>query len=221
MTSLRDLFTLGDCSSNNSGTSGSSKRARSSGETETSTLFYGGKIQGEAYKEGSNEESSLLKSLFDSDSNSMKQVFSHDAVEDASKSDPDKRIIVAEAVKVARKAAASLAREQERCARSASDIHVPTWTGQSGKFGKRFGGAGSAGLLSKMRNGSSIESSDLRGSPTSLLASLVAHLKIQPRSSQNLLATYKNEGDPHVFRELLREVATCKNGLWTIKPKYL
>ena len=222
MTSLRDLFTLGDCES--SGPMGKGKNVASGhhGETETSTLFYGGKVQGEAYKESNGEESNLLKSLFDSRENSVKQIFSHDAVEDASRSDPDKRIVIAEATKVARQAAASLAKEQERCSRSASDIHVPTWTGQNGRFGKRFGGAGSAELLQAMRNGPVASSSGSGGhkSPSSLLASIVAHLKVQPRTSNNLLETYKSESDPHVFRELLREVATCRNGKWSLRSKY-
>eukprot|EP01105_Mastigella_eilhardi_P025720 TRINITY_DN708_c0_g1_i2.p1 TRINITY_DN708_c0_g1~~TRINITY_DN708_c0_g1_i2.p1 ORF type:complete len:1169 (-),score=281.23 TRINITY_DN708_c0_g1_i2:98-3604(-) len=130
---LRDLFTLGDCSSHT--------------RTETDEIFgpqstvrpgrcggSGGRLQrGGKTGAGGNDNSIILRSLFDSDG--IKTAISHDSIL-SNATEEDKRafaVIQLEASRIARDAVAALKRSRSAC--SGSTAYSVTWTGHAGSAG--------------------------------------------------------------------------------------
>mmetsp|Transcript_45072 Transcript_45072/g.72014 ORF Transcript_45072/g.72014 Transcript_45072/m.72014 type:complete len:1197 (-) Transcript_45072:101-3691(-) len=196
--------------------------------TETSDMFVHGAVDATA-EEKSDENQNILQSLFDGGSGGFRQAFSHDTVEESARSTPDQRILEQEASRVARRAAAALRRDQQAVQRDNSNIHVPTWTGQNG-LGGRFGGSSSTQLLAQLRQRSADPTAEIESTPidendphVQLMRSLHRYLSRGACSTQDILNNFKNhplKDDPGAFRELLRQLATCENGIWSLKDEY-
>lgn len=220
---------------------GTLSRSKSMGNehTETSNLFSSAAIRQEEYQNKESEhdnDNSILSSLLHGGEDArrvFRQAFSHDTVEGATKFDPDHRILSEEASRVAREASEALQREQQQLQRNSDQIHVPTWTGQNGDFGRRFGGEGSSSLLARMRQrqqgsvmSSSSSSTNNNGeSGTSGAVSALKELRSMlgegPKSTSAILSRFRTKGiDPRTFREMMREISDCNGGMWYLKDKY-
>ncbi|GBG28733.1 DNA repair protein rhp26 [Hondaea fermentalgiana] len=211
------------------------RRAVAAVHTETSELFGGDNVEGGGAA-GSNStgggDGNILGSLFDH--SGFRQAFEHNVVERAASSTPDQRIVAEEALRIARRAAEALRRDQERTRRDASTVHIPTWTGQSGDAG-RFGGAASAQLLQRLREqGSSTAAAeshiqallaDTNDPHMRLLRELLAFLSSgsEARDTGEILAHFANHPDrpdAELFRQMLRQLANLRNGRWVVKPAF-
>lgn len=216
------------------------QRAVNAVGTETSDLFEnswaGGSsssssVPGNGNGQG-NGDNNILQSLFDH--SGFHQAFEHNVVERAAEATPDQRIVAEEAARIAQRAAEALRRDQERTRRDASNVHIPTWTGQSGDAG-RFGGSASAELLQRLREQGSASTaaeshiqallSNTDDPHMMFLRDLLEFLNAgpRPRSTDDILEKFGDHEarpDAELFRQMLRQLADLRNGRWIVKSGF-
>lgn len=190
----------------------------------------------------------LLSKLFESEKVFF-EALSHTNIENAAMSDAVKKFSEEQASEVAERSQKRLKRSQNEIRKQfeATREFAPTWTGQSGSLGKKFGGKDSMMLLRQIQSRANTPGTEASTTSSSgneqidrqintgeeangnlispetrrnmeVRRDLVKYLKTALNTTtDSIINRFQGRCDPDAFREMLYDVAMLSNGKWKLK----